>query len=469
MEVLEKFREKVESNLHQADRKKVKVAFAQINKEPLQSEAINLTLFSSSERRDLPMTYQNRVEKGGDEVIVRRPNLRLTLNVLLIFNFSRYENAIECYNQVIGLFYVSDFLQVEFDGQQVSVEVLASHFDDRNEIEIRNSFQLPAAPVLRYDLNYALIQGNATKEEALKGVKVNGKTLPPDDHFLPREVISKLLWPVEDLMQKIFQKENNLIYIWPEGIVDEPEAIKKRLDSLKESHQKAINFLSSLLEPPQILPVQSPAVEVLSKQLNECLKLLQQIPDGPPYEEFTPLLEECRTLRVAANKDFKQNLLQTHFYWQSIATIEQRIALFNEVGQSLYTGNIYKKKLTLEQEKIKWWELSGLLNNVRSAYEQEIKEKCGEEPTGPLLQLADEWTALSDQLNYPIEELEKLNEIYFDGLHPRRPGDDGKIVFVQAHYACNFKKDTPPLTPSEVPQYLQYVLIEFLKQLIIIN
>mgnify|MGYP001799407012 CR=1 FL=1 len=478
-DVLTAFKEKIEKNVRQADNKKVNVAFVKLDQKPISSNTINLLLFTGNEKRNLPVYHDRIAPLPEEKAIVQKPNLRLSLDVLMIFNFSQYTNAIDCYDQVLGLFYVDDQLLVNFDGQQVSVEVVISSFNDRNEIEIRNSFQIPGAPLLRYDLNYALIQGSAKKFPAIQKWDVNGT---PSDDKLPLEVIENLLQPIQNGLSDINSREGNFLGLTPETVQHRQHQVTVRYKELRVSYESAREQLRQILMKDKFTWYHA-AVNVFSDRLLQNQNLLEATTGG--FEILKATVEHTKDERMSFSSAFENHLMTTVAFKSIQQLLIEKVVAFNGVCKSLYDFDEQsmeikgEKKLSFEQEKIWWWQMAHTLLQLVKTYDEVMEQKLFHHQQVPSTGLIVFLKSLRDQLTGPIEQIKTLNLRYFDEdqtateessnstgpIGKPRPGDDGKLAFLIAYKAANedHQSDLP------VGQSLETQLQKFLSKIISYN
>lgn len=416
--VIDTFKEAIETNLRKVDGSSVKVSYVNLEKrkDTLVPDAINLFLFTSRERRDLRTASNWQIPTQKDQRGVSTSSaLPITLDLLVIFNLGgkdNYEKALDCYAQVLAYFYKQNSLEAKFEGFNTTVNVLSTGFDTLNEIEIRNSLNIPGTPILRYDLKFALVRGKVEALPVLRSVPtqtgpVEGPkaTLPPVAEYLVKAPVGRTLNAIQDQIKNLLQEpspqprnEDLLIPLkkaYNNGITRllsiATHAGKSYQFAIQRNREQYDHFL---LELPEFARELTPALRQLLKTQSQALKTRFQyfVTDLEIAEEYLPSLELPM----------------------------QEIKLLNQLGVSLYSSSqrLFAKNLKpvngLNEEDFikKWWELQQGVEQLQDTYLSLRKNALKTAPTGPAGPIKAFLKGAAAQLTAPLERTRKQNKIY---------------------------------------------------------
>lgn len=408
-----------------SDQPKVDVEYvkADTSDQPLTSNAINLMLFTARERRDLLGTPEILAPKQqvidhhpaktqAPELIHKIPNLRISLDVLLIFNFKLPQNAIDCFNQVLGLFYTHNTLQVSFDGYHVAVEVLLSGFDDRNEIEIRNSFHVPGAPLLRYDLNFALIQGVSKKVPGID--KITLDTEAKEGWMAPYFLQRRLLDPLQQGLDRIRSHENNYIRLETSAPVSW-EALIQQGKEISASYDQSLELIRNLIADSgfkRYKPVLENLKQHLEKNKLKIDPATQRVTDRTSaalQDTYHQKIRETQVDTIASKEVLKTNIQLIYDQEPRLSNLIEKLNAFNKTAEEMYelhSGLLREKELSSEHLIVKWWQFEYQLKAVQYGYDQEIQMRLPGKSTAA--HWFDYLQSLSKKLEDPVRQVDVM-------------------------------------------------------------
>jgi hypothetical protein len=414
----------------------------------LQPNAINIILFGTTAARDIMGSPTFSTPTSNNMGIEQKPPLKLSVDILFIFNFSNYEIALAIYGQVLGYFYNNDLLNVPFDGYPNDVQILLSSFNDRDEIELWNSFGISGTPILRYDLKYVMLSGKTRELPIVRSVSVNGGVMNPEEAGISSLVLNMIYYPIDVILKGITEKTNAFCSIQLTGdeVKDNAE-ISHRFDELTQSYLTAdakikvlkaeLSLMMSEERDPAYPKLYAqfnpffPSIDGLQRILIEDRTELEKQGSDPTtqnYEALCTLAQSFTQGSGSLTQTFLQQLSTTSAYLVITTTIDDQIVRFNVIGESTY-GKLdttvlsnSSDQLSLVQLRVKWWELEDALKTLSRIYK--------EEEGNALLQINE--TAYTNfrnlllecqtQLNQPIEDFSTLNNTYNhgsgDGINP---------------------------------------------------
>ena len=420
----------------------------------LQPNAINIILFGTTAERSIMGSPTFSTPTSNNMGIEQKPPLKLSVDILFIFNFSNYEVALAIYSQVLGYFYNNDLMNVPFDGYPNEVQILLSSFNDRDEIELWNSFGISGTPILRYDLKYVMLSGKTTELPIVRTVSVDGGVMNPEELGISSLVLNMIYYPVDTILKGITEKTGAFCSIQLTGDESKDNAeIKRRFTELTESYVIAdaaierlkveLNLMMSKERDPaypklfnQFNPF-FPSIDGLQKTLRSDRNELETQGSDPTVANYKMLCALAQSFTQGSGsltQSFLTQLSITSTYLLISSSIDDQIVRFNVIGVSTYgeqdtnIGSSASEQLSLVQLRMKWWELEDALRVLSRIYiEQE---------SNPLLQLNEPayiqfknlLIECNMQLNQPIDDFSKLNNIYNHG------SGDGINAVVRAAY-----------------------------------
>lgn len=408
----------------------------------LQPNSVNIVLFGTTAERSIMGSPTFSTPTSNNMGIEQKPPLKLSVDILFIFNFSNYEVALAIYSQVLGYFYNNDLMNVPFDGYPNEVQILLSSFNDRDEIELWNSFGISGTPILRYDLKYVMISGKTTELPIIKTVSIDGGVINPEEAGISGLVLNMIYYPIDGILKEITQKTNSFCSIQLTGdeVKDDAE-IKRRYTELTDSYviadaeivrvQAELRLMVSKERDPaypklfmQFNPF-FPSIGGLQKTLLKDRTELEKQGVDPSAQNYAALCTLAQSFTQGASsltQSFLQQLSTTSSYLLITTAINEQIVRFDAIGVSTYGTNEgaarntrASEQLSLVQLRVKWWELEDALKTLSRIYT--------EEEASPLLQIDE--LAYTDfknllvecqqQLNLPIDAFSKLNNTYNHG------------------------------------------------------
>jgi len=433
--------QKIKSNLEdialqaEGNENKFTVRFVDPNngEETLYPNAINIALFGSIAEKDIMGNATFSVPTSGNLGIAQKAPLKLSIDILLLFNFTNYATAIDCYGQVLGYFYNNDIMNVPFDGYDTRVEVLLSSFNDRNEIEIWNSFNTPGIPMLRYYFRYVLISGRVEQLPVVRNVSLDADIVDAAASEIDAMILNFIYYPIEDIVQGIVQK--TLAFCSINLVEDESdEIIETRYNELIDSYsitvQEINDFKKGLKASFSTDPTMKkefspfiPAISGLQLLLKKYAKELVFL-GKDTIMNYTKICVLAKSNIEGENRGLSLLLLQqlttATEYLEITTNINTQILSFVTVGDSVYIPlgtypyNVFKEsqQLSLLQLQKKWWDLEDLLKQTKACYavekESSLLDDRGVVYTNFIALLKN----CGLQINEPINKFTKLNEKY---------------------------------------------------------
>lgn len=442
----------------------------------LTPNALNIAVFSTKAEREIMGISSYTVPTTGKDGLMQKPPLKLSVDILLIFNYNNYEIALSIYHQVLAYFYNKDLINIPFDGYPNEVQILLSSFNDRDEIELWNAFNMPGTPVLRYDLKYLMISGDTTQLPYIKKISLAEGILDPKNSGIDPIIINMVYYPMEDILNAITQKTNSYCSIDRTNNSEKTELeITVRYDELIESytiaHAKTEELLMELgkneSNPTEIsinpfYPFY-PTLEGMMTELMRDQAVLKEAGKDDP--NLCEIAKDFTVGNDSLTVSLLSRLIETSTYLEIKKGLNEGIRAFNVVGESTYgivdgASTVIvenPKDLSRLQFKVKWWELENLLRQLQLAY-QEADGNTLFEPYGEFRQLLQ---ACADLLDDPIIEFSELNEEY-NSKHSKPITPEVKTryreAYINARSSVNYLHDT--LIPIELAVGMQQIFKE---------
>ena len=407
----------------------------------LQPNAVNIVLFGTTAERSIMGSPTFSTPTSNNMGIEQKPPLKLSVDILFIFNFSKYEVALAIYSQVLGYFYNNDLMNVPFDGYPNEVQILLSSFNDRDEIELWNSFGISGTPILRYDLKYVMLSGKTTELPIIKSVSIDGGVINPEDAGISSLVLNMIYYPIDALLKGITEKTNSFCSIQLTGDEAKDNAeIKLRFSKITESYVIAdaeierlkveLSLMMSKERDPAYPKLYAqfnpffPSIDGLQKTLLSDRNELENQGSDPTIENYQALCTLAQSFTKGSGsltQVFLTQLSTTSAYLEITSSIDDQIVRFDVIGVSTYgkddegNGSRASEQLSLVQLRVKWWELEDVLKTLSRLYL--------EEAANPLLQIDEQAYIVFKnlllecqlQLNTPIDTFSKLNNTYNHG------------------------------------------------------
>ena len=419
----------------------------------LHMNAINIALFGSTAEKDLLGTNSFGTPTTGNKAINQKPPLRISLDTLLIFNFRRYETALDCYGQVLGYFYNNDVFKVISDGYENQVQVLLSSFNDLSEIEIWNSFNTPGSMLLRYELKYAIITGRFDELPVIR--KFSSAIGQPDPEGVSNLIMNMIYQPVASIYNDTVLLATNdfcSIILDAEGvqaILD--ERYNKLVDSYTLAYDAILSFKDQLeldilngdLESAVFTPF-IPSIDGILV-LNE--KYQQRINNEGPatplnFNAICQLAKEQIYPPLGLISLFFYKLKETSDYLWIAENIDEGIAAFNVVGHSTYElilapeiGFIERPELSVLQIRQKWWEIESKMSELLEKYQNEIDSSLLVREGAVYLEFKELLEACRSQIIEPYDVFSELNIEFNKGSVTNLP-DPVRAAYTAAYADC---------------------------------
>jgi hypothetical protein len=445
--------------------------------ESLVSEGINIALFGSTAAREIrgetSFGIPNRDSNTG---IQQKPDLKVSLDVVILFNFKKYGLALDCYEQVLSYFYNNDLLQSAFNGFDNEVQVLLEGFNDRNEIELWNTFSAPGIPLLRYDLKYALVSGSMVQLPVIK--EISAKTDSINTSNVSILIMSLAYKPAQEILAKVTVATNLFCAVNPNS--EGADVIMAELQSkLIESYGTAVG------EPDALEPT---GVQKLKKDLTD-FGLLEYIPsidylialigtylkdvetsESPSVANFDELCTEFKS-KISGSKSMGQLYLASLDLSAStieiISRIKEKIDAFNVTGSSVYkkedTVTTVRSELSTLQLRKKWWDIETVMNMMKVQYGIELDNAL----FAPAV-LEEDYEAFKtlledcqNQLIVALNAFAELNKEYNSG-ELVEISTEVKMEYLNAYINCDeaINYINSGSVPDSLSQGLQLILIE---------
>lgn len=401
------------------------------NDDTLQPNALNIVLFGTKAERDIMGISSFNTPTTDNMGIEQKPPLKLSVDVLFIFNFNNYKIALSIYSQVLGHFYNHDVINIPFEGYPNQVQILLSSFNDRDEIELWNSFGIPGTPILRYDLKYVMISGKATELPFVKTVGVDAGVLTPEDSTISALVINMIYYPVEDFLKEITQYTNTFCSLQLTGdIPADNQTIETSFNELIESYSEVqaqiIKLKEELIEAMELDPAYPklyaqfnpylPSIDGLLILLETDKNELKTAGANPSVENYTDLCQLAKSFidpKTGLTISFLKSLELTSMYLLVTDGIDKGIINFDLIGESTYGGEgSEKSELSITQLRIKWWELEDALKKLSNLYVNAAKNPLFDFPEKPYMDFKVLLETCNEQITDPLEALSILNNNY---------------------------------------------------------
>ncbi|MBL4706948.1 MAG: hypothetical protein JKY48_00715 [Flavobacteriales bacterium] len=494
--ILKTFKETIYHHMNQFpfEGHEVKVAFINKNKEEqLTEDAINVALFSSTEKREIMGHATFGTPTSGHNAIEQSPPLKLSLNVLLIFNLNDYVNALDSYAQVLGYFYNNNSLDIAFNGFNTKVSVLMSGFRDLEEIEIQSNFNRPGTPLLRYELNYALISGTSEQLPMVSKKPVLSAGIPQAGTLGFDPMLLNFIYsPVERKLSKITNATTTFCSIGFNQTTGElNEMIKTRFSALINSYDKAKDDIEKLKEnlikeiekfPSKKNSIRPfiPSFEVLINLIEIYRINLQEVEPATKdnYDLICELARKQTEGSKALSGQFLQNLLYTTQYQQITKSIIIQVDLFNMEGNSTYDNEgtirqpLFKvnQSLISTQKHTKWWQIQDRLISLKTTYNSHIEQLKKDSDEEDFRIFRGRLSVLMDALTKPLKEMKLLNKKH-NQLNGQRPNPVSSlestapsyekeyiINFTETYKAVNYPKGNEECISTVLADDLQIFL-----------
>ncbi len=464
------------------EEKHINVHFVSPNssKENLYPESINIALFGSNQERDIKGCTTFNVSTSGNLGLAQKPPLKLSIDLLLLFNFTKYSTALEYYEQVIGFFYNNDIINVSFDGYDNRVEVLLSNFSDRNEIEIWNSFNTPGIPMLRYFFRYALVSGKVKQLPIVRKVSVDTERISPDKAIIDAMILSFIYYPIEEIIQNLVQKTTAFCSInLTEKDTDETIDIRfqELLDCYKSTFIKVQSFRLNFENQFEAEPAFKKEFKSFMPSINGLEILIKEYREELANYSFSIVKKyENLCLLSKSNIDGKKRGLSLLFlekltsataYLDIIKSIENQILTFTTVGNSAYIGvgkppyTSFKENSQLSQLQLqkKWWELEDLISKLQTCYKAQIQNPLLDKKGNVYTEFIQLLENCKQQTYIPLETFKDLNVKYNKRvtLLTDAVKEDYLEAYTQAYNMTHYI--TGVFIPQQLTEKLQYILI----------
>jgi len=390
----------------------------------LLSNALNVVLFSTKAERDLMGISTYSVPTTGEDGLMQKPPLKLSVDILFIFNYSNYDIALSIYSQVLGYFYNNDLINVPFDGYPNEVQILLSSFNDRDEIELWNAFNMAGTPVLRYELQHLMISGKTEELPYIKKIALSGSTLDPENAGMDPIILNMVYYPIEGYLNGITQKANTFCSYQGTG----PE-LDKRYDELIASFDIAYAQTEQLLiqlggdsiaSPTALDQIDQfyPFYPAIKGIMEEIITDRDEVKDaGKDDPELCTLLKTMTQGEDSLTASLLKRLTKSTEYEGITNSLNEAILKFNVLGESAYgempIHSDNPKDLSMLQLRTKWWKLGNLLHQLHKDYQDTQENPLLDFPAIPAYRnFIDLLKECEDQLVKPIAEFTLLNERY---------------------------------------------------------
>jgi len=451
------------------------------SEDTLYPDAINIALFGSIPEKEIRGSASFNVPTSGNLGIAQKAPLKLTIDLLLLFNFNKYDTAIECYEQVLGYFYNHDVLNIPFDGYETRVEVLLSGFTDRNEIEIWNSFNTPGIPMLRYFFRYVLISGKVAQLPVIQEVSATVDTMDAEAAGIDPMVLSYLYEPIVDMVQAIVQA--TVTFCSVDRLSDSADALlstcfTELMDSYAETLSNVQEYKQQLKGGFKKDPTMRkefepfvPAISGLQLLVKKYAKKLEFLGADLTTNYAKICVMATRNIRgrnSGISGLFLQQLSTNTAYVEITTNIEAQISEFMLVGDSTYipVGSMpydsFKNNEQLSQLQLqkKWWDLEDLLKKTSACYADEEANSLVDQQGAVYENFCTLLKSCAAQLDSPIETFTALNQQYNNRTTEitSEIQEQYKDAYTNAYEAINYI-DKQTIT-SSLAKSLQLILLK---------
>jgi hypothetical protein len=449
--------------------KKVDVQYVKLENgqgDSLYPDAINIALFGSNPERDLTGTYRYTTPTKGNEAMNEKPPLRVSVDVLLLFNFSDYLTALRSYDLVFAYFYNNDLLKVSSGDQTHSIQVLMSQFNDLNEIEIWSSFNSPGIPMLRYELKFAIIPGKFEELPMIKEISTSEGILHKS--VIPPMVSDLFYTPIYTVLNTtVIQKTSAFCSIPVPKTQKEIDQLSKEE---KRKLQETIDLRYATLLNSYSIAQQEIALYKtdLERRMNEGILNKEEyepyIPSITGLEikteeysiELSPLsptietyYETCEETKEKVEgitglpADYTKRLSLTSAYVNTTDALDQDILDFNAVGgqgyiprgQEPYGSFKQVDDLSTMQWRKYWWEIENKMTLLINDYESTKSNDLFNQQGASFEVFTDLIDICLDQLVVPYEQFKSLN-IRFNRENPKESQEEIQAKFHKAYSMC---------------------------------
>lgn len=394
----------------------------------LLSNALNVVLFSTKAERDLMGISHFTAPPTGKDGLMQKPPLKLSVDILFIFNYSNYEIALSIYSQVLGYFYNNDLINIPFDGHRNEVQILLSSFNDRDEIELWNTFNIAGVPVLRYELQHILISGKSFELPFIKNIALSENTMDAKDAGMDPIILNMVYYPIEGYLNGITQKANAFCSLQGKG-AELDKRFAELIASFDIAHQQIEQLLDKLgggdttplsdkvkklSEVNQFYPFY-PAMEgMMAEVINDRDEVQTVGKDDPALCE---LLNKMTQGKESLSASLLKRLIKTTKYQDITTSLNEAILTFNALGETTYgegqTISDNPKDLSILQFRAKWWKLENLLHELQKDYKETQENPLLDHSNIPAYKdFTDLLKTFGTKLNGPIAEFTKLNKKY---------------------------------------------------------
>ncbi|MFT6500468.1 MAG: hypothetical protein ACJASQ_000577 [Crocinitomicaceae bacterium] len=386
----------------------------------LASEAINIALFGSTAARNIRGESSFAIpNRDGASGIEQKPDLKVSLDVVLLFNFKKYALSLGCYGQVLGYFYNNDILKSTFNGLENEVEILLEGFDDRNEIELWNTFNAPGIPLLRYDLRYALVSGSVKQLPAIK--EVRAQTSVPDVSNVSILILSLAYNPVQAILAKITSSTNDFCSVNLNADGSEGILVERQMELLAAYDSAFLQAVQLKVKLELELPNYFPAIEALPILINSNKSELEAsgAPSPANFQELCILYKSKVEGTSGMETIYLESLDLSARTIEITTRIQDKIDAFVAIGNSTYKKSeeqfSNRSELSTLQLRKKWWELETTMNELKVQYSKESSNSILNQENSVNQEFKSLLNQCNDQLVVALSEFEELNKKYNSG------------------------------------------------------
>ncbi|MDR6240037.1 hypothetical protein [Aureibacter tunicatorum] len=366
------------------------------SKQPLMPESVNIAVFGSKEARQIQgidsFTPQGEETKG----IKTKPPLKLSLDVLILFNLKDYESAFLCYVQVIGFLYNHNTFTMRYNGAEYSLSILPSQFLDRDEIDIWSAFHVPGIPILRYEIKYVLISGDIKVLPMVKSTAVDS-TVSEDD-ILPVSVIYTIKEPIINELNSLIQNIEKIHQEW--GVLGILEGMRKR-KLIKHYNEVQKEIYSILTLHWGYIFLFSLINRVLTEQRNK-IKESRGL-DKEVLHGFIKSLEYVKTL-------FCKHIITGTSYVNVCSPFNDRISLLHH--QEMTMTELSKSDMMIPSQYIlKAWQMNDMMIKLKKTLVQIIDGQVFESESfwkQAGSKLIERLSWIEDRFSNKLKELQKV-------------------------------------------------------------
>ncbi len=475
-----------------------KVAFVKLQKgsDTLVENAINLALFATKESKGITGTPSFLATVDREQGQLNHPPMRLELTVLLIFNLNLYLNALNLYEQVLAYLHQNNSLQASFNGSNQQIEIELVSIDEHNDIRLRESYQIPATPILLYSLRYALIQSVSTMLPRVKKVEAKSGTISSGSQssaWLANLVVD----PVANELSKATSNFRQLIYLaqnhWNQG---QPDPVLTACDRTRNSLSQVITATQVVIDKVKEATEKGQPIEQADQYLfaldnvvagtgpiQTAMKDTCALLSGPgaDQQEFLEKVEEQENALMAQQVRFANQVYEMSFCLDILNQVFNALNDFNALGLTLYTdkarGGPFEQNRHLSTVQVREKRLGLPLTaaDFKSSYTTAIGKFEKEPPEAhqptpeSLNPLIDKLNGFALALTAPIDEWDKLNEATYPPQAPRslirrRSAIDPVHEYAEVYQVLWRAANHPEGGPINEEPTTQALLLEALQQ-----